>query len=231
VTGFGACLAVVFASRSSGPLLGALVGLLGLVMWPYRHSTRAIRWALVLGYLALELVMNAPAYYALARIDVTGSSTSWHRAALIDSAFTHFGDWWLGGTDYTRHWFAYGVGWTDRHADITNHYLRMGVDGGLPLLIALVILLVRGFSAVGTAWRHLAASAAPQPHRYLPWALGASLLSHAASFVGISYFDQSVVFLYVTLAAIASAAAPATAPLAQRVPVPEPPGYVSSLRS
>ena len=135
--------------------------------------------------------MNAPAYYVLERMDVTGSSTAWHRAALIEAAVTDFWDWWLVGTDYTRHWFAYGVGWSSRHADITNYYVRMAVDGGLPLLIAFVILLARAFAMVGTTWRRLACAVTAHPQVFLPWALGASLLSHAASFVGVSYFDQS----------------------------------------
>ena len=163
--------------------------------------------------------MNAPAYYILTRMDVTGSSTSWHRAALIEAALAHLPEWWLVGTDYTRHWFAYGVGWSGRHADITNYYVRMAVDGGLPLLIAFVILLARAFAMVGTTWRCLARAATAPPHVFLPWALGASLLSHAASFVGVSYFDQSVVFLYVTLAGIASAAEPFSAPAEQHAAV------------
>lgn len=231
MTGIAACLAIVFATRSSGPLLGALFGIVGLIMWRYRHATRSIRWMLVLGYLALEVVMNAPAYYALARMDLTGSSTAWHRAALIDAAVTYFWDWWLVGTDYTRHWFAYGVGWSARHADITNYYVRMAVDGGLPLLIAFVILLARAFATVGTTWRRLADGAPAHPHGFLPWALGASLLSHAASFVGVSYFDQSVVFLYVTLVGIASAAATSAAPVEQRPAIAEQPGYIAHLRS
>jgi hypothetical protein len=38
------------------------------------------------------------------------------------------------------------------------------------------------------------------------WALGASLFAHAVSFMSVSYFDQSFVALYVTLAAIAATA-------------------------
>jgi len=31
------------------------------------------------------------------KIDLTGSSTGWHRAELIDSALRHFNEWWLVG--------------------------------------------------------------------------------------------------------------------------------------
>lgn len=230
VAGIAACLTMVYASGSSGPVIGTLFGLIGLAAWKYREKTRSIRWLLVVAYLGLELVMNAPAYYILTRMDVTGSSTSWHRAALIEAALAHLPEWWLVGTDYTRHWLAYGVLWSGNQADITNYYLRMGVDGGLPLLLTFVLVLARGFSTVGRSWRRLAASASPHVRAFLPWALGASLLSHAANFVGVSYFDQSVVFLYLTLAGIGSVAAPAAAPMAQAKVPPESPGYIALLR-
>jgi hypothetical protein len=38
--------------------------------------------------------------------------------------------------------------------------------------------------------------------KFLHWALGASLFSHIASFVSVSYFDQMIVFFYLLLALI-----------------------------
>jgi hypothetical protein len=150
--------------------------------------------------------MNAPAYYILSYIDLTGSSTSWHRAALIDAAITHWSEWWLAGTEYTRHWLPYGVPWSRNHIDITNYYLRMGIDGGLPLMLAFIWVLVKGFSIVGRTLRELEAAPTPSAScsAFLIWALGASLFAHVATFISVSYFDQSVVFLYLTLAAIGS---------------------------
>ena len=80
----------------------------------------------------LDLVMKAPAYYIIARADIIGGSTGWHRAALIDSAIRHLNEWWLIGTDYTRNWMVTGVSWSADNTDITNHYLYLGVLGGLP---------------------------------------------------------------------------------------------------
>ena len=40
--------------------------------------------------------------------------------------------------------------------------------------------------------------------RKFAWVLGAALFAHAASCISVSYFDQSFVFLYLTMAAIAS---------------------------
>lgn len=202
IVGTAACLSMVFASASSGPILSALFGIGALFMWHWRHQMRFFRWFALLGYIGLDLVMNAPAYYLIARVDLTGSSTGWHRAALIEAALAHFSEWWFAGTDFTRHWMEYGVGWSGNHVDITNYYLNMGVWGGLPLMFLFIAILVKGFSFVGESLRQ-AADFSPDS-QFMIWALGASLFSHAATFISVSYFDQSVVFLYLTLAAICS---------------------------
>jgi uncharacterized integral membrane protein len=203
LTGAAACLLIVLFSASSGPLLSVALAVGALALWPWHQRMRQLRWIAVGIYLMLELVMKAPAYFLLARMDLTGSSTSWHRAELIDAAIRHFSDWWLFGTDYTRHWISYGVGWSDKHTDITNYYINMGVWGGLPLMLLFIGVLGRGFAMVGKA------VAQPRTDSTLPpfasWALGCALFAHAATFVSISYFDQSVIFLYLTLGAISAA--------------------------
>lgn len=200
--GIGACLVMIITSASSGPILSAMAALGALFMWHYRHRIRLIRWLAIVGYIGLDLVMLDPAYYILARIDLTGSSTGWHRARLIQSAIEHLPEWWLVGTDYTRHWMPTGVSWSPEHTDITNHYLQMGVIGGLPLMLLFIAVLVKGFSFVGRTMRQ--APELSQQSRFMIWALGASLFAHATTFISVSYFDQSFVFIYLTLAAIGS---------------------------
>lgn len=202
IAGTAACLSMVVTSASSGPILSALFGIGALFMWHWRHRMRLFRWCAFLGYIGLVLIMNAPAYYLLARIDLTGSSTGWHRAFLIETALAHLSEWWLAGTDFTRHWMDYGVGWSEDHIDITNYYLNMGVWGGLPLMLLFIAILVKGFSFVGQSLQQAADLSSDA--RFMIWAFGASLFSHAATFLSVSYFDQSVVLLYLTLAAISS---------------------------
>jgi len=200
IAGLLACFAMIFSSSSSGPIMSAAFSLAALLMWPLRYHMRFVRWMVVFFYIAMDMIMKAPAYYLLARIDLTGSSTSWHRAALIETAIDHWSEWWLAGTDFTRHWMPYGVPWSGNHIDITNHYLRMGVDGGLPLMLLFIWVLAKGFSMVGQTLRQ-SDNAQSQPS-FVVWALGAALFSHAATFMSVSYFDQSVVFFYLTLATI-----------------------------
>jgi hypothetical protein len=194
--------AIVWASRSSGPIMTAAVVCFGLGLWHVRTHMRLIRWGAVLGFIALNLAMNAPVYYLLARIDLTGSSTSWYRAALIESAIKHLDEWWLGGTDYTRHWMATGASWSEEQADITNYYIKMGIIGGLPLLLLFVGVLASGFATLSRALRQNKGKS--MDNQYLLWTLGAILAGHAATMMSVSYFDQSIVFLYLVLATIGS---------------------------
>ncbi len=195
-----ACFSIIFASASSGPIMSAIFAIGALVMWHWRHRMRLVLWLAVFGYVGIELTMKAPAYYLMARINLTGSSTGWHRAALIESAIAHLSEWWFAGTDFTRHWMAYGR--TDNVIDVTNQYLRMGIDGGLPLMLLFIGLLVSGFSIVG---RKLQMPELSPRSQFMIWAFGASLFAHTITFVSVSYFDQSFVFFYLTLAVIGSA--------------------------
>jgi hypothetical protein len=198
--GILACSLIVITSNSSGPLMSAIFAIGALWFWRYRHLTHVVRSAAVVTYLLADLVMKAPAYYLIARIDLTGSSSGYHRARLIESSIEHIDEWWLAGTDYTRHWMPTGVSWSPDHTDITNHYLQMGVVGGLPLMLLFIVTLWKGFGFVGEAISDRS-PLAPEG-KFFCWALGASLFAHAATSISVSYFDQSYVFLYLTLVAI-----------------------------
>jgi hypothetical protein len=200
--GLAACGTMVMTSASSGPFMSVIFGLFALVLWRWRHWTKQMRIAAVVGYILLDLVMKAPPYYLIARIDLTGGSTGWHRAYLIESSLKHLHEWWFAGTDYTRHWMPTGVSWSPDHTDITNHYIKQGVLGGLPLTFLFIAILLCGFRYIGENVR-VTASGDPQ-RAFLAWSFGAGLFAHAATCVSVSYFDQSVLFLYLTLAAAAT---------------------------
>lgn len=198
-TGIVACVTMIVASASSGPVLAMLCGVAGLLMWPVRDRMRAFRWLALAAYVALDVVMRAPAYYLPTRVVIVGGSTGWYRARLIQSAIEHLDEWWLVGTDSTRHWMATGV---RDQADIVNHYVQTGIWGGLPLVALLICVLGSAFALVGRAVRE--GAGLPASQRFLVWTFGASLATHVAAWLSVSYFDQTVVFLYLTLAAIAS---------------------------
>jgi len=202
VVGIFSCVTIVFNSSSSGPIASALAGIGALFLWPYRHKMKFVRRVALTGYIALELIMKAPAYYLMARIPIVQASTGWHRARLIQSAFSHLNEWWLAGTEYTRHWMPTGVSWSPNHADITNHYIQMGISGGLLVMLMFIATLAKGFSYIGKILQ--AKINHPVHTKFMIWALGASLFANATTMISVSYFDQSFIFLYLTLAIISS---------------------------
>lgn len=200
--GLVACTVMVLTSASSGPITSGLLAILALVLWRWRHWTKQVRIAAVVSYILLDLVMKAPPYYLIARMDIVSGNTGWHRAELINSSLKHLNEWWLAGTDYTRHWMPTGVSWSPDHTDITNHYIAQGVRGGLPLTFMFIALLWCGFRYIGEGVRFFVSWDAERG--FFAWSFGAGLFAHAATCLAVSYFDQSILFLYLTIAAAAT---------------------------
>lgn len=200
--GVAACAVMVVTCASSGPLMSAAASVGALAMWRYRYRMKSVRWLAAATYVALAIAMKAPVYYLIARINFVGGSTGYHRALLIESAITYLNEWWLTGTDYTRHW-APSPGFSPQHTDITNQYLSMGVMGGIPLLLLFIAGLVKAFSLLGARIREQGDTC--PTNQFVLWALGSALFAHCVTFLSVSYFDQSFLFLYLTLAAIGSA--------------------------
>ena len=217
--GLCATIGIVFASHSSGPVMMSVFCGLGLLIWNLRNGLRLIRWGTVAAIIGLDWAMTSPVYYLMARIDLTGSSASWHRAQLIRSSIDHLDEWWATGTDYTRHWMPTGIPANDYQADITNQYIAMGVDGGLLLLIVFVLILWVAFRAVGRARRWYEERSFQES--FLVWTLGAMLFGHVVNFLAITLFDQSASFFYLTLASISAVQAPVAVAAAVKLAGPE----------
>ncbi len=198
VLGVMASLTMIFSCGSSGPILSGMAGIGVLFLWKIRDKMHIVRRVAIGGYLILELLMKAPAYFLMARIHLGTGGTGWHRAELIQTAVKHLNEWWLIGTDYTRHWMPYGVTWSPDHIDITNHYIAMGVRGGLLLMLLFILCIVKGFFCVGEAIKR--GDEEKKEALFFLWSIGASLFAHAATMISARYFDQSFVFLYLVLA-------------------------------
>ena len=83
---------------------------------------------------------------------ISPSSTGWHRAELIHAAITHLNEMVAGGTDYAALDRLQGC-LVENHADITNHYIKMGVLGGMPLMLLFIYVLVVAFRDGGVVLR------------------------------------------------------------------------------
>jgi hypothetical protein len=197
------CTALItILSSSSGPAIAYGFGVIGLLSWPLRERMRLITWGFVTCLLVLHMVMKAPVWFLMARVDVFSGSTGWHRAYLIDQAIRHLNEWWLIGTTYTANWFPYGLAIDPRMADITNQYIGEGVTGGLLKLFLFLFIIGACFKIIGRSWRMLANTKSHRP--FWIWCIGTSLFVHVVSMFSIGYFDQIIVFWYMLLALIAT---------------------------
>jgi hypothetical protein len=195
------CFAVVFSSTSTGPYMTTAFSLALLGLWRWRVHLSKFWWSLVACLLVLHLVMKDPVWYLMARIDITGGSVAFHRAELITQALAHLGEWWLIGTDHTRHWMPYGVPWSNNHADITNYFLKMGVLGGLPLLFAFLGIVVSAFAILSADLRHFRARGASAAE-WRVWCLLVAFSALCFSFIGVAPYDQSTLYYFMLLAMV-----------------------------
>ena len=202
LAGLASAGGVVFASGSSGPVMTALTIIAAIAFWTQRKYLGAVIWSGLILIFGLSLAMKDPVWYLMARIDITGGSTGYYRAALIQSCIDHFSEWWFAGTDYTRHWMASGIPANQNHADIVNYFIAMAVMGGMLLLLLFVWVLIVSFAYVGKALRRT--RHAPLQDQFLIWILGATLFGHVTTFLSISYYAQATVFLYFLLGSIGS---------------------------
>lgn len=196
MVGIIAATVMILASNSSTPITGYLAGFLALSMWPLRKQMRLIRWGIALTLISLHMVMKAPVWHLISRVDLSGGSSSYHRYELINQCIRHFWDWWLVGTKSNADW-GFDM-W-----DTANQYVGTAEAAGLVPLLLLLAIIVYGFKYVGRA-RRVAAS---RRQALFMWALGSALFAHVVSFFGISYFDQTIVAWYALLAMISAAAA------------------------
>lgn len=196
----GLSLLVVYLSTSGGPImtLGAVV--VALALWRVRSRLSIIVRAALLGLVLLHIVMKAPVWYLIARIDVGGGG--YHRARLIDSAVQYFHEWWLAGTSYTRHWMPTGVTWSEDHTDITNNFLRIGVIGGLSLMLTFMGFFRSSFKQLSAVLH--SSDEDFDNYKYCAWCLGCSLFGHAVAMMSVGYYDQSTAVFYSLVAGISS---------------------------
>jgi hypothetical protein len=193
--GLIASVIITITASSSTGISAAVIAIGGLCLWPLREHTRKMRWGLVALLVGLALVMKAPVWFILARVDFVGGSTGWDRANLIDQCVRHFSSWWLVGTADNDTWGFYT--W-----DLCNQFVAEAVQGGLATLILFLMLITRSFRRIGIA-RKMALN---RSQEFLLWTIGCILCGHLGGFFGISYFDQMKYWWYVTLAMIPAAA-------------------------
>jgi hypothetical protein len=185
---------MVLTCNSSTPLLSFAAGILGLCLWRFRDQMRLFRRGLVAVLVGLHMVMKAPVWALIARVDLTGSSSGFHRFILLDNCIRHFSDWWLLGTKDYASW-GWGM-W-----DLSNQYVAVSFGGGLLTLIVFILILSRSFSGLGTARKHVAI-AGDRKEEWFLWCLGAALFATIVGWFGCSYMATMEATLSALLAMI-----------------------------
>jgi hypothetical protein len=194
--GVASSLGMVMASSSSTPLMTVAAGVFALLLWSFRSRLRILRWTLLLSVATLQLAMKAPIWFLIARAGGIFGGSGFHRAMLIDTFVSHFGEWWLIGT-------RNNVSWGYDMWDVDNAYVSSGLNGGLITFVAFIAILVYAYKRVGKSIRLTGLSRNDQR---LVWAIGASLFANTAGFLGIFYFDQGILIWYALLAMVSATA-------------------------
>jgi hypothetical protein len=196
IGGILASLTIVVCSASSTPVMGVIFGMIGGLMFYARRYLRSVRWGILFTLIALHVMMKAPVWNLIARVNVVSGSTGWHRYNLINQAILHVKQWWMMGCSG-----SIVASWGVYKGDVTNHYILECVQGGILTLTLFVITIGIAFRNVGLMRRYY------ENDRFrlaLSWTLGVSLFVHCMNFLGVSYFGQMYVAWYLTLASIAS---------------------------
>jgi hypothetical protein len=201
IIGLVSCLLMVVASASSGPIMSLMFAVGGVFLFRYQKLVRNLVRAAIPVYLLLMLLMERPPYYLISKIDLTGASTGWHRSFLIEQTIAHLDEWWLFGTDRTRHWMPSQGRISEFHTDITNQYIAYGVNAGLLSMLLVIAGIWLAFKVVGGAARD---DGVDRNTKFLLWCLGASLFAYCASGVSVAFFGQALFFFWLPIACLAT---------------------------
>lgn len=203
----GAAVMSITSHTSTAPMACA-AGIFGLCLWPLRERMRRIRQGIVVALIGLQMVMKAPVWALIDRVDITGSSSSYHRYDLVNNCIMHFGNWWLLGTRTYNAW-----GWD--MWDLSDQYVACAVTGGLITLLLFIGILTRSFGGIGTA-RKLVRG---KKDEWLLWCLGSTVFAMVACFFGCSFMAQMQMQLFAFLAMISAAMREARQSTKAKVPI------------
>jgi len=215
ISGLACSALIVLMCASSTPVMAVLFAIIGLSFYELRHQLRAVRWGFFGLLFVLHFIMNHPVWHLLARADVVGGSTGYHRYSIMDATINNFSKWWMLGEANPLSWG------NEDMRDITNQYIMEALLGGLITLVLFIAGIAVAFGMVGQALRRLEDKS---PRHFLVFCVGVSLFVHVVTFFGVSYFGQIIMLWYLNLAIIgslpricATSPAPETSAEAQRV--------------
>jgi hypothetical protein len=195
--GLAAAAVITVTSHTSTAVSACVAALIGCGMWFFRGKMRQIRWGLVLLLAGLHLVMKAPVWALIERVDFVGGSTGYQRFLILDVCIHHFWDWCLVGARNYASWAGEDDMW-----DAANQYVAVADTSGLLCLIFFIATIVYCFKYLGNARK---AAGEKSGEAWFFWLLGVALFANMVAFLGISYFDQTFITWYALIAMIIAA--------------------------
>jgi hypothetical protein len=153
---------------------------------------RMIRLGIVSVLVGLDMVMKAPVWALITRVDLTGSSSSYQRYQLIDMTIRHFSVWWLIGTPDYINW-----GWDSW--DLCNQFAAVALTGGLLTLIFYIWIFKGGFSTLGSARKRVEGD---KREEWLLWCFGSALFGTVVAHFGVNYMAQLIMGFFPVIACI-----------------------------
>jgi len=187
-------LVCVIISASSTPLMTLFAIAFFGALWKCRYYGKLISLGAAAMIFALHIVMKAPVWHLICRVNIYSGSTGYHRYVLFDRFINNIREWLLLGCRGVEHW---GI-WK---GDITNQYVLEGVRGGALTLILFIVMVIQAVRIVGIC----SIVSRNRENRVLYWGICVSILGHCVSFFGVSYFGQIMMLLYITLAIVSFA--------------------------
>ena len=125
LAGIFCAISLVYFSASSTPLLTLMSIFIFWMCYYCRQSGKTIFIAICGVLILLHIVMQAPVWHLIARVNVFGGSTGWHRYYLFNQFIEHTSEWFVLGTSDT-------INWGPGLHDITNQYVLEGDKGRFP---------------------------------------------------------------------------------------------------
>jgi len=181
-------------SMSSGPWLASAFIIIFAQLEKRTKYIKPILITMVIFAVFLEISSNRH-FYNLIDYLALNSGTAWYRTRLLEIAVNNINEYWLFGvgSNMPHHWAQQLDG--RLHIDIVNHFLMIGLYGGLPAMFMYIAIHVKTFKNAILARRKYA----DEKLRSLLFGMLATILALDISSMSVSLFGPPLLLSYILI--------------------------------